>query len=96
LSEQVLGDHVQATTTQRRLLMLQVSLLSAQEVSQAWSQQFLVGLKSWLDVMNAARELAQVEVQIADASTEQLLLSWRLSILARGVDTTMNQGQSYE
>ena len=78
------------------MLSLQASLLSAEAVSQAWSQQFLVGLKSWLDVMNAARELAQVEVQIADVSTEQLLLSWRLSILARGVDTAMSEGQSRE
>jgi adhesin transport system outer membrane protein len=96
LSEQVFGDHVSAATGQRRLLTLQASLRSAEAVSQAWSQQFLVGLKSWLDVMNAARELAQVEVQIADVSTEQLLLSWRLSILARGVDTTMSSGQSHE
>ena len=96
LSEQILGDHVQATAGQRRLLTLQASLLSAQDVSQAWSQQFLVGLKSWLDVMNAARELAQVEVQIADASTEQLLLSWRLSILALGVDSAMNEGHNRE
>ena len=94
LSEEVFGGHVQAATSQRRLLRLQASLLSAEAVSQAWSQQFLVGLKSWLDVMNAARELAQVEVQIADVSTEQLLLSWRLSILARGVDATMSNGQS--
>lgn len=90
LSEQVYGDHVQAATGQRRLLTLQASLLSAEAVSQAWGQQFLVGLKSWLDVMNAARELAQVEVQIADVSTEQLLLSWRLSILAQGVNTAMS------
>jgi adhesin transport system outer membrane protein len=96
LSEQIYGDHVYADNAERRLVSLQASLLSAQAVSQAWSQQFLVGLKSWLDVMNAARELAQVEVQIADASTEQLLLSWRLSILARGVDTAMNEGQSHE
>jgi adhesin transport system outer membrane protein len=96
LSEQVLGDHAQATTSQRRLLTLQASLLSAQAVSQAWSQQFLVGLKSWLDVMNAARELAQVEVQIADVSTEQLVLSWRLSILARGIDAAMNEGHGHK
>ena len=89
LSEQVYGDHVQAATGQRRLLTLQASLLSAEAVSRAWGQQFLVGLKSWLDVMNAARELAQVEVQIADVSTEQLLYSWRLSILAQGVDAAM-------
>jgi adhesin transport system outer membrane protein len=96
LSDQIYGDHVQAATGGQRLLTLQGSLLSAEAVSQAWSQQFLVGLKSWLDVMNAARELAQVEVQIADVSTEQLLLSWRLSIFARGVDATINNGQSHE
>jgi adhesin transport system outer membrane protein len=96
LREQVYGDHVQAATGQRRLLALQASLLSAEAVSQAWSEQFLVGLKSWLDVMNAARELAQVEVQIADVSTEQLLLSWRLSILARGVNSAMNNAQNHE
>ena len=96
LGEQIWGDAVLATAGSARKAALAASLRSSQAVSQAWSRQFLAGQKSWLDVMNAARELAQVEVQMADLEATQLLLTWRLAITVRGVDASVDPVKSPE
>ena len=96
LGEQVWGDFVLATSGSARKVALAASLRSSQAVSQSWSRQFLAGQKSWLDVMNAARELAQVEVQMADLEATQLLLTWRLAIVVRGVDDSVDSVKSPE
>jgi adhesin transport system outer membrane protein len=55
-------------------------------VSGSYERQFLAGRKSWLDVMNAARELAQTETQLADLVSTQVLVTWRLVLNTGGVD----------
>ena len=96
LGEQIWGDAVLAKAGNARKVALAASLRSSQAVSQAWGRQFLAGQKSWLDVMNAARELAQVEVQMADLEATQLLLTWRLAIVVRGVNAATNPVESPE
>jgi len=89
LGDQVYADHVRAESGGRRLIALNASLSSAVATAQAWDRQFLSGQKSWLDVMNSVREVAQVEVQIADVNAAQLLLTWRLALYAGGVDALL-------
>ena len=86
LIEQVLADHAQFMATERRLASMQASLRSAQSVSESLDRQFLAGRKTWLDVMNAARELAQTEAQIADLLSTQVVVSWRLSFYTQGIE----------
>jgi adhesin transport system outer membrane protein len=86
LIEQVLADHAQFMATERRLASVQASLRSAQSVSESFDRQFLAGRKTWLDVMNAARELAQTEAQIADLLSTQVVVSWRLSFYTQGIE----------
>ena len=85
VAEQVMTDQALALSTASRLRALQSSLHAATEVSASYDRQFLAGRKSWLDVMNAARELAQIEMQLADLQTTQLVVSWRLAVYTRGV-----------
>ncbi len=80
VSEQVLADHALALSSQARLEALQGALKAATQVSESYDRQFLAGRKTWLDVMNAARELAQTEVQLADLAVSQVLATWRLAI----------------
>lgn len=96
LAEQIWSDSLLAAAGNARAVALVASLRSAQTLSQAWSRQFLAGQKSWLDVMNAARELAQVEVQMADLESTQLLLTWRLGIVVRGVNAATDANISPE
>ena len=94
LAEQVSSDYLLAASGQSRLVLLESSLSSAQAISQAWDRQFLAGQKSWLDVMNAVRELAGVELQIADVKASTVLLTWRLALYTQGVDALITQGRA--
>lgn len=93
LAEQIQADYAQAKAGQARLVALVASLESSENITRAWGRQFIAGRKTWQDVMNAVREQAQLEAQIADAKSTQLLLSWRLAIIGRGVDRALDQGQ---
>lgn len=86
INEQVLADHALALSSEQRLASVRASLRSAQSVSESYDRQFLAGRKTWLDVMNAARELAQTETLIADLLSTQLVASWRLSFYTRGIE----------
>jgi adhesin transport system outer membrane protein len=49
----------------------------------------LAGRKSWVEVMNSARELAQAETDLADLLTARVLLSWRLALYTQGLDSLL-------
>jgi adhesin transport system outer membrane protein len=87
LREQVLADHAQALSFQDRAKYLKSSLSAAQEVFESFERQFPAGRKSWLDLMTAARELAQSEVMMADLISQQLLITWRLALVTQSQKT---------
>lgn len=85
ISEQVLADHALAASLEGRLDAMKASFLAAGQVAESYDRQFLAGRKTWLDVMNAARELAQSEVQLADIQATQVVVSWRLAIYTQSL-----------
>lgn len=89
LYEQVLADHALAVSSELRLASVRASLRSAQSVSESYDRQFLAGRKTWLDVMNAARELAQTESLMADLLSTQVVASWRLGFYTRGIEAAI-------
>ena len=86
VSEQVLADYALGLSAASRMVSIQASLRAAEDVSASYDRQFLAGRKSWLDVMNAARELAQTETQLADLQSTQIVVTWRLAAYTRGID----------
>jgi adhesin transport system outer membrane protein len=89
VSEQVLADYTLAASAKSRMIALQAALKAALEVSQSYDRQFLAGRKTWLDVMNAARELVQIEVQLADIESTQVIATWRLAIYSQGLNAVL-------
>jgi len=87
VTEQVLSDYALARSIDSRIVAIGASLKSAEGVSASYDRQYLAGRKSWLDVMNAARELAQTETQLAELKSTQLVVTWRLTAYARGIET---------
>lgn len=85
INEQILADHVLATASAKRLEALGATLQAAAQVSESYDRQFLAGRKTWLDVLNAARELIQTQVLIADTQSTQLVASWRLAMNTQGL-----------
>ncbi|RJR36408.1 MAG: hypothetical protein C4576_23880 [Desulfobacteraceae bacterium] len=54
---------------------------STQTVFESYARQYTIGHKSWLDVMNSAREAAQAEILAEDANAEVVRTTQRLRLL---------------
>ena len=89
VDEQVSADLAMLRSFVPRVEALQLSLDVAKTVSESYGRQFLAGRKTWLDVMNAARDLVNTEVQLADASGAAFTVSWRLAVVTQGVDAVL-------
>ncbi len=86
LTEQVRSEHTLALSGERRVTVLADSANYAATVVQAWQRQFLAGRKSWQELMNAAREKAQADALLGEASAARWVAMHRLRLLAEGVD----------
>ena len=89
LAEQVLSDWTQLSTIKARQAELEASLEASRATSLAWDRQFLAGRKTWVEVMNSARELAQAENDLADVLAARVLLSWRVALYTQGLDSLL-------
>ena len=88
-TDRVLGDLALLDSFDARIKALLIALETAQEVSESYGRQFLAGRKSWLDRINSARDLQQAELQLSDALSAQLVVTWRIKILINGVDQVL-------
>ena len=91
LTEQVRSELAQWVSASQRSALLASVVSASENVADSWSRQFLSGRKSWQEVMNAAREQAQNEVQLGDVQVQALLLGKRLAIYADGVDALVSE-----
>jgi adhesin transport system outer membrane protein len=86
LTELVRSEHTLALSGERRVGVLADSANYAATVVQAWQRQFLAGRKTWQELMNAAREKAQADAVLGEASAARWVSTHRLRLLAEGVD----------
>ena len=86
MTEQLQTLWIQLQDVEVRLPSMEQLVNANLSTQEAWDRQFLAGRKSWLDVMNAARELMQSEMELADARVNRQSLQWRLALLTQGVD----------
>jgi adhesin transport system outer membrane protein len=80
IREQIRSDLALVESFDLRLKALDVATKTAQDVYESYERQFLTGRKSWLDVMNSARDLQQARLQLADVTAGHLTLGWRLFV----------------
>ncbi|MEN9996393.1 MAG: hypothetical protein RL462_1169 [Pseudomonadota bacterium] len=86
VTEAIQTDYVNANARQSKAADLRLNLESSQELQAAWERQFTNGKKTWIDVMNAARETSQAELAWIDNEMAILQSHWRLQIQAYGSD----------
>ncbi len=53
-------------------------------ISDSYDRQYLVGRKSWIDLMNAVREQTQTRMALVDAQASALGASRRLQVIING------------
>jgi adhesin transport system outer membrane protein len=83
--EAVQTDYLNVNARQSKATALQFNLKSSQEMQAAWERQFINGKKTWIDVMNAARETTQAELAVIENDMAILQSYWRLQIHAYGL-----------
>jgi adhesin transport system outer membrane protein len=90
LIEQISLEHVSVRTQAQRRASLLAGLASTQAMVESWDRQFLAGRKTWVEVMNAARELAQAQTVLAEVEAAYVVSSWRLTVLSEGVPAVLS------
>lgn len=89
VTEQIRADLRLLESTRIRIQAYQQALRAAEAVAQSWDRQYFAGKKSWQEVMNAARENAQADVQLIDATSSAIVTEWRLALSSRGVESVV-------
>ena len=84
IGDQVRVELVAQASLKERLAQIEGTLQSALSVQQSYDRQFFAGRRSWLDLMNAERERAQVQLQMADLQANLIVTSYRIAILTQG------------
>jgi adhesin transport system outer membrane protein len=84
--EQVRAEHLAALAGDRRVGVLADSANFSATVLQAWRRQFLAGRKTWQDLMNAAREKAQADVVLGEATAARWVAVHRLRLLTEDLE----------
>ena len=79
--EQVMNDLSVIRSLQQRMQAIQGALDSSMAVLDSFERQFNAGRKTWLDLMTAAKDVAQNEMQWAELRGAELQTSWHLHIL---------------
>ena len=91
LAEQVTSDWQLLAAAEARRADLVRAIGLAASVLQSWDRQYLAGRKTWQDLMSAAREQVQAQVQLAEFDAARLVAAWRLAWLAGGSEALAAQ-----
>jgi adhesin transport system outer membrane protein len=86
LQELITVEHRTLESMRDRTQAYARALKGAKSVAQSWDRQYVAGKKSWQEVMNAAREVTQSQVQLIEMEGQASTAAWRFAILTRGVD----------
>lgn len=84
LTDRLNADYNEYEFSQLKIESLKQSVNLTNDISASYDRQYLVGKKSWLDLMNAVRERAQTRQALADAQGSLLASSRRLLVYIDG------------
>lgn len=86
ITDQIHADWQTVESQTQRLTYLVQAYDSADQFMQSSERQFREGRRTWQELMNTAREKAQVLVQLADTHSSRWLAQQRLALMAAGVE----------
>jgi adhesin transport system outer membrane protein len=78
-----------------QILPAQLLAESTSDVVASYLRQYTVGRKSWLDVLNAQRELVQAKYALVEYEVRLIMASYKMKILVGNIrrDTVMAQSE---
>lgn len=87
------SEQEQMSAAAARLPHLRNALASSEQTAAAWDRQFLAGRRSWVEVMNAARETAQAEIELADTLAARSASQWRMSVYCGDLPSLLERAE---
>jgi adhesin transport system outer membrane protein len=78
--EALYADRDELSTSRTRMLALDKSVQGSRAVLESYGRQFTAGRKTWQDLMNAVRELAQNQYNLVDTHAAMVSAMYRLQI----------------
>ncbi|NDF45424.1 MAG: TolC family protein [Betaproteobacteria bacterium] len=76
----LLSDQEEWTNTRKRIAALEKSVKGSDLVLASYQRQFQAGRKTWQDLLNAVRELAQNQYALVDAQAAMMGAMYRLQV----------------
>ena len=92
LTQQVKADWEELVGGRARLANAREAASMASQVFDSYTRQFAAGRKTWIDVLNAIREVTQTEYGIADARAQIAAAAKRIEVLS---GKTINEKQAH-
>lgn len=82
VSEALAADRDDLQSNRSRMASLEKAVEGSNAVLESYSRQFTAGRKTWLDLLNAVRELSQNRAALADSHAAMLAALFRLQVRA--------------
>jgi adhesin transport system outer membrane protein len=76
----LLSDQEEWSNTRKRIAALEKSVQGSDLVLASYQRQFQAGRKTWQDLLNAVRELAQNQYALVDAQATMMGAMYRLQV----------------
>jgi len=80
IQQTLLSDQEELTNTRKRIAALEKSVQGSDLVLSSYQRQFQAGRKTWQDLLNAVRELAQNQYALVDAQAAMMGAMYRLQV----------------
>ncbi|MBS0503869.1 MAG: TolC family protein [Proteobacteria bacterium] len=80
LQTDLAGDFAENSNARERVASSHIAADSARAVTDSYQRQFVVGRRSWIDVMNAALEVTQADVAVKDAEVSAMASAARIQL----------------
>jgi adhesin transport system outer membrane protein len=78
-------DYANYQTAAQRSTAARNNVAATRELLRAYERQFVVGKRSWLDVLNMVRELSQADVLAAESAVTASVAAWKIDVRMNGV-----------
>lgn len=80
LQTDLAGDFAENSNARDRISSSRAAAVSARAVTDSFQRQFVVGRRSWVEVMNAALEVTQAQVAVKDAEVSAMASAARIQL----------------
>lgn len=77
-------------SAQGRIKTLVTAMSSARLVQQSYQRQFIAGRKSWLEVMNATREIEQTAYDLSSTRSALIISCYQIQLLTGALESVLN------